>query len=150
MYVFEDVNTARSFTLNVPPAHENPVGHIQFMYNLIRVQNNFTGSYDVCEIRNGKPVPPQASHHFDVGDEVIVATGPEANDPPYTRGCKRGVVEKTNKDGKFFSSYQVKLNDGSVVPSHRDDPDSWCRATRTASSGNWSRKWRTGRSHTLT
>ena len=59
-----------------------------------------------------------------VGDEVLVATGQESINPPYTDGWKRGVVRSLGDQDKGDAfAYKVTLTDGSVVPAHRDDPD---------------------------
>ena len=121
--MFEDIKSGRSFTLNAHP-DANQIASLQFSYNMIRTQNGFTGPYDVCAIVGGKPVEPRLPHRFELGDDVLVAVGPESMHPQYDDGWKRGVVVETNVDGKLPGcSYRVKLLDGSVVPAHRDDPD---------------------------
>ncbi len=69
----------------------------------------------MCAIVGGKPVEPRLPHRFELGDDVLVAVGPESMHPQYDDGWKRGVVVETNVDGKLPGcSYRVKLLDGSV------------------------------------
>jgi hypothetical protein len=123
VYVFEDHASERSFTLGVHESLIDSIPAVQSNVDMIRTMHRFTGPYTLRKIVRGKPVLPPPPHRLAVGDEVLVAVGPESVHPPYVDGWKRGVVRELHVEGRDPHAYKVQLEDGSVVPAHRDDPD---------------------------
>jgi hypothetical protein len=123
VYVFEDHESERSFTLGVHESLIDSIPAVQSNVDMIRRMHRFTGPYTLKKIVRGKPVLPPPPHRLAVGDEVLVAVGPESVHPPYVDGWKRGVVRELHVEGRDPHAYNVQLEDGSVVPAHRDDPD---------------------------